>query len=129
MSTQQGVYLSDLHFEHKLWDKSSDFYKDEIKVYENRLEELVNRYTDKEMLSQIEHFQNQFVRQKEILDEIKHEVNKHEHALSDFAEERPIAVDHVKFRDHGKLREKVQDFEKIYSELKQDFQKFSAKWM
>lgn len=124
-----GEYLSDLHFEHQLWNSKFDFYGDEVAIYENRLGEIANRYTSDEVLAQVEHFQNQFIRQKELIDELSHRVNKHEEALTQYVQENPTAVDHVKFRDHGALREEVSSFDKIYTELKSEFQRFSSKWM
>lgn len=124
-----GEYLSDLHFEHQLWNSKLNFYGDEVKIYENRLGEIANRYTANEVLAEVEQFQNQFIRQKETIDELKHAVNKHEEALTQYVEENPTAVDHVKFRDHGDLREKVTSFDKAFDELKGGFQKFSSKWM
>lgn len=124
-----GEYLSDLHFEHQLWNSRLDFYKDEVRIYENRLGEIANRYTGEEVLAQVEHFQNQFIRQRELIDELKHNVNNHEEALVDYAEANPVAVDHAKFRDHGSMREEMESFDKAYDELKKEFQRFSAKWM
>lgn len=124
-----GEYLSDLHFEHQLWNSKLNFYADEVKIYENRLSEIAGRYTSEEVLAQVEHFQNQFIRQKELIDELKHNVNNHEEALVDYAEANPVAVDHAKFRDHGTMREEMEGFDKVYGELKAEFQRFSAKWM
>jgi len=34
------IYISDLHFEHKLWLCELPFYKDELMTYKHRLEEI-----------------------------------------------------------------------------------------
>ena len=39
--------LAGLHFEHRLWANELNFFADELKIYEHRLEELVNKYTSK----------------------------------------------------------------------------------
>jgi hypothetical protein len=44
------------------------------------------------------------IRQKEVLDELRHDIKIHEHNLASFAEEHPIAVDHVYFTDHLDFR-------------------------
>ncbi len=124
-----GEYLTDLHFEHQLWSSKLSFYSDEVKIYENRLGEIAGKYTSEEVLAQVEHFQNQFIRQKEVIDELNHGVNKHEEALTQYVLENPTAVDHVKFRDHGALRNEMTSFDKLYGELKEEFQRFSSKWM
>ena len=33
--------MTELHEDHKLWKNELDFYKDELKIYTGRLEELV----------------------------------------------------------------------------------------
>ena len=50
------IFNADLHFEHNLWRRELFFWEDEIKSFNKRLEELVQRWTDKEILAQLEHF-------------------------------------------------------------------------
>ena len=58
-------HIDELHFEHRIWTNNMKFYRDELKIFENRLEELVTRNTKLEVTAQIEHFQNQFILQRE----------------------------------------------------------------
>ena len=51
--------------ENKEWTSNLSFYKDEIKIMENRLVEITSKNTSKEILAQVEHFQNQLIIQKE----------------------------------------------------------------
>lgn len=129
MSTTKPIYLKDLHFEHKLWDNQLNFAAEEIKIYEDRLEYLSTRNTDKDMLAKLEHFQNQFIRQKEVIDELKHKIKLHEQELAGFAEDNPIAIDHRHFQDHTGFRDEMNTFNKLFAELKQEFQQYSAEWM
>ncbi|NNC95662.1 MAG: hypothetical protein HKN92_08875 [Chitinophagales bacterium] len=117
----KNVYLSDLHFEHKVWANELRFVKDEISIFETRLEEVVSKNTSKEILSKCEHYQNQFIREKEVIDEIMHEITKHEDALNEFTADNPVAVDHQNFRDHKGVRESIVRFRTIYKELKDKF--------
>lgn len=129
MSREKAVYLSDLHFEHKLWINQLSFCQDELAIYERRLGELVIKYTDTDVLARLEQFQNQFIRQKEVIDQLMHDVNKHEQELSQFATEHPIAIDHVHFKDHTELRDRMDRFNDIYADLKKDFMQYLRKWM
>ncbi|MCB0786643.1 MAG: hypothetical protein KDC02_20845, partial [Flavobacteriales bacterium] len=63
-------HINDLHFEHQVWLNNLRFYKDEIAIFEHRLEDVVTRNTDREFLAQVEHFQNQYIREKEVIDEL-----------------------------------------------------------
>ena len=45
------------HEENKTWSNNLSFYKDEVKIMENRLAEIISKNTSKEILVQAEHFQ------------------------------------------------------------------------
>ena len=114
------------HFEHKVWMNELSFYADEVKIYERQLEELVGKNI-KEMLPMLEQFQNNFIRQKEVIDELKHEINAHEHELAVMAEKDLNLAPGSRY-DHLAFREQMDTFKKIYSELKAEFIRFWGKW-
>ena len=68
----EKIEARSLHYENKVWKNELLFVADEIKVYENRLSDLVLNDPAREMLRQLEHFQNQFIREKEVIDHLKH---------------------------------------------------------
>ncbi len=129
MSTKTTIYLSDLHFEHQQWLKELVFWEDEIALYNKRLEEIIGRYTDVSIKAEMEHFQNQFIRHDEVIDILKHDVRKHESQLVKYAQDHPVAIDHVHFNDHGDLRDRMETQRKIYSDLKSEFYSFLSKNM
>ncbi|MBK8700968.1 MAG: hypothetical protein IPN29_16095 [Saprospiraceae bacterium] len=129
MSTTHQVHLSDLHFEHQQWLKELVFWEDEIALYNKRLGEIIVRYTDPSIKAEIEHFQNQFIRHKEVIDILKHDVRKHESQLVKYAQDHPVAIEHVHFKDHGDLRERMETQRKIYADLKNEFYAFLSKKM
>ncbi len=124
----EKIDVKKLHRENKVWKNELLFVADEIKIYENRLSELVMGDTTKDMLRSLEHFQNQFIREKEVIDQLKHDVKIHEHHLVEFVrndvgdEERMIKV-------HYELKDKMETFRKIFGELKGKFYHFLAEWM
>jgi len=126
---KKHVYLSDLHFEHQAWKNELSFQKDELSFFKNRLEEIVPRYTDKTVLAKSEQFQNQMIRHHEVLDGLVHDINAHEHKLTDYAKEHPIAVDHVHFDDHTSLRDGIESQRKIYADFKQKYFRFLTETM
>jgi len=117
-------HLSDLHFEHQLWQSEAKFFADELKIYQNRLDEIATKNNGSEISKKISHFQNQFIIQKEQLDILNHEVKIHEQGLAKFAQENPIALEHRLFEDHDSLGDKIAIFKKIYGELKTEFTQF-----
>ncbi len=129
MTKQNNVYLSDLHFEHKQWNSELMFWKDEIPTFENRLEEIVARYTSKDVLAKLEHFQNQLILHKDAIAILIKEIKKHEKELIQYAKDHPVAIDHVKFDDHSDLRGDMDTQRSMYSDMKKDFFDFVSKSM
>lgn len=122
-------HIDELHFEHQLWTSAAKFYADELKIYQNRLDEIARKNTGTDVRKQVEHFQNQFIIQKEQLDILNHAITVHEQWLAKFAKENPVAIDKGLFGDHKAMHEKMDAFHKIYSELKKEFNAFLSKWM
>lgn len=117
------------HGENKEWMNSVAFYRDEIKVMESRLKEVAAKNTSKEVLKQVEHFQNQFAIQKNHLDELNHEIHLSNDLLGKEIKKNPTALEHRKIKDHSTARNEMQAFEKLYSPLKAEFNTFISKWM
>ncbi len=128
-NSEKYVYLSDLHYEHNLWRNELAFYKEEVNILEGRLKEIVSKNTNHEAVAGVESFQNRFDLQREHLSELKHRIKKHEAHLVDYAENHPIAIDHVHFTDHTRLREDMERFVELYQEMKREFNRFAVKWM
>ncbi|MCB0571257.1 MAG: hypothetical protein KDC66_15905 [Phaeodactylibacter sp.] len=119
--------LQAFHYDHRLWANELAFYADELRIYEHRLEELVQKYQSAEVLSGLEQFQNQFIRQKEVLDALKHDIHIHEQKLGEAiekGEDLPLDPEY-----HGFLKEQMDTFRSIYASLKVDFFRFLAKWI
>jgi len=123
---EKKVHIADLHNDHKLWLNTLDFCKDEIAILERRMEEIATRNTVGDVLAELEHFQNQYIRQREVIDEMRHELKQHENALEKEVRDHPIAVEHRLFNDHGAHRDAMATFEKIYRELKDEFMRWLA---
>lgn len=122
-------YIGDLHFDHMEWINALKFYKDDIAILEHRLEDIVRRNNKQEVMAELEHFQNQFIREREVIDELRHDIKQHENALEKEAKDHPVAIEHRYFTDHTELRDRFATFEKLYRELKGEFQQWLVKRM
>ena len=127
-SVQGRVYVKDLSFDHELWDNEMKFYRNELEIFDHRLGQDVVRLTDNEALRQLEHFQNQFIRQNEVLDILNKRVRQNRKNLSRSSVEGAIATDHKFVSEYGELREEFAIFESIYSDLKKKFVDFNHQW-
>lgn len=121
------ITIPKLHLEYSQWIAELNFDKEEISRYEKQLENLVTRNTGSGIRAQVEHFQNQFIREKEVIDELKHKLNISERQLAGFVKELSgLGLESIKMDNHSKLREEMQIFRKIYTELKEEFRRFEA---
>jgi hypothetical protein len=127
MSTNESIYKQ--HEENTEWINKLNFYKDEIKIMTGRLEEVASKNSGDDALAEVERFQNQLIIQRNNIDNISHEVKMNEEALIAEIKENPVAVDHRKVEYHAKEQDLVDSFEKNFNDLRDDFNRFSAKWM
>ena len=74
METKEFIY--DQHQKHLDYLNRLEFYTEEIAILKERLSEVTSKNTDKEVLKQVEHFQNQFI-QRNNIDELKHTIKIH----------------------------------------------------
>lgn len=123
------VHLDDLHFEHQRWTRELEFFRDEIHSFRARLDEVANRYTNNDVLRELDQFSNKFLIQEKAIHDLKQEVENNELALARHARLHPVAIDHVLFDDHNPLRERFMKTRVMLNELKSEFFKYLSKWM
>ena|ERR1041385_1800689 len=114
--------ISDLYTEHIDWLTRLDFYQEMLAGMLTQLEEIVSKNTSKNILASAEHFQNQFVVQKENIDKLRHAIHEHEIYLEHEAEKNK--TDQQRTNDLPILRETIESFERIFNELRSEFKKF-----
>ncbi len=114
------------HLELKEWAKTIQFFEDEIHLFENRLEEVVNSNTKKEILAEAEHFQNLFILQKEQFDMLKHDIHEQEIQIRKNIEAQNQVNNRI-IEKQNILNGNMQQVEKIFKETKQNFYRFLSK--
>lgn len=100
---------SELQAEHKVW-------LDQIRAWERELDtladvngEIVGKVDTKEARKKVEHFQNQFIIQKNRLDEMKHNIK-------------------IYGGNIDKGSQEIEEYREYYNTLKGEFDTFSASW-
>ena len=125
MHTKQQ--LMELHAEHSEWQNKIRFYKEQLKNFENELSEFVKQNDSGEQMAAVEHFQNQFIMQREHLDIMRHDFKQYENAIEHMQEH---AIDKTAEGLHV-LQENNSDrllqFEKLFHELRHEFYAFLNK--
>jgi cobalamin biosynthesis protein CbiD len=124
---EENIYKQ--HSEHSDWMNRVAFYKEEITILNQLLSEIANKNSSDEALKDVEHYQNQFIIQKNNLDKLAHNIRIHEQKLQHEVDSNPVAVDHRKTEYHQAEKEFLDYFENNFSTLRKDFKTFASKWM
>lgn len=127
MKEQERIYAQ--HSENVEWSNKLKFYKDEIEVLRTRLGEIASKNNNQEVLKQVEHFQNQFIIQRDNIDKISHEVKMNEEQLIKEIKTNPVAVDRRKVEYHNTEKNLVEGFEKNMNAIRDEFKRFASQWM
>lgn len=126
---KEVLFDSDLHFEHKQWDSELAFWNDELKTFKTKLSELVTRWTDKDIMAHIEHFQNQIILHGEVIDTMLHDIHVHESNIASHSAKKEESQDHDLVKKHMAMRGKMETQRQIYTDLKKEFFAFLTKNM
>lgn len=111
------------------WLKELDFFEKETGILEKRLAEVNIKNTSLESRANVEHFQNQFIVQRNNIAELKHSINEYAHAISIEIEQHAGHVETARMKEHRKIEDEIAGLEKVLYELRQDFNKYAAKWI
>jgi len=126
--TENKKSITVLHSEITEWKSNVELVRSEISTFQKQLNEIVSKNNSQEVLKEVEHFQNQFIRQLEVSDELLHDLHAADHELADKAD---IGSDSelVLVEDNTGLRERADTYNKLFRELKNEFHLFLEKWM
>jgi hypothetical protein len=122
MHTKQ--LLLTMKSEHDSWQNRIRFYREEISQFNMHLTNVVQGQPPSEVMANVEHFQNQFILQREVLDIIRHDFKQHENLIEALEDQKSNEPDGGIQKLHSIQREKLDEFEKIFHELRTDFNVF-----
>ena len=126
MKTEK-IYIQ--HEENKQWISNLLFYADELMLMRNSLKEVASKNTSKDVLAQIEHFQNQLIIQSDQIDQLKHEINMDNDVINKEVKSNEVAVDHREIKDHSSIRIRMEVFDRIFNSIRKDLNHFLSKVM
>ncbi|MCC8425493.1 hypothetical protein [Mucilaginibacter sp. UR6-11] len=105
------------------------FYKQELTILQERLEEISSDNTAKEVQQQVEHFQNQFLIHGNYLDELKHDIHANDQAIEAELLVTGSMVNEDVVAQHNRIHERYLNEERIFNDLRHEFNRFAAEWM
>lgn len=123
------IYNVNLHFEHEIWQRELNFWKDELKSFHLRLDELVDRFSNQEVLAEVDKFQNQFMIQEKEIDALNDQIAMHELNMSSHYEKNEDVLNKTFVTQHIEFREVLARERNLYIALKKDFFTFLTKHM
>ncbi|UEG49769.1 hypothetical protein LK994_14100 [Ferruginibacter lapsinanis] len=126
MSYTNAKHIGNAHQE---WLNELDFFEKEIGILERRLAEVNSKNTSNESRAEVEHFQNQFIVQRNNISELKHSINENKHLVFEDAQQHAGHVKVIRMDEYKRFEDEIVASEKILYELRQEFNKYAAKWM
>ena len=106
--------LMRMHMEHTLWLNSLRFYREEIYIFKGHLEQFVRTTAQSDQMASVEHFENKFLREAEVIDELAHAIKQHEKQL---LRDTVMGLEGM----HADLTDRMATYERLYVELKAEF--------
>lgn len=115
--------------DHAEWLKALDFYKTEIGILEKKLREIVKKNTGHEAMALAEHFQNQFIIQRENIDKLKHDIHEHEGKVVKDIQAHAGKIEVGLAGEHDAESNQFKQLEEVINDLRHEFNLFLSKWM
>jgi hypothetical protein len=120
----QSLKANALETEHIKWLQSIDLVKSQMVAMQSQLEGFAKGKVPKSVAPKIEQFQNKFIRQREVVDILRHDVKAHENEIERMTN---FALEYLRdrlTREHIKLKSEYNKFIELFLALEQDFNDF-----
>ena len=125
---EQKKPITELHHEITEWKSDILLTRSEIGIFQKELKEVVLKNNHEEVLKGVEHFQNQFIRQLEVSDELMHDIHMADRDLADKATLGSDSAAIIK-NENLALKDRYETFHRLFQELKGEYHSFLEKWM
>src|SRR6185295_8292934 len=76
---ESTISIEQFREELRSWKAELSSIKEEIRDFEQHLEQLATKRLPKDLLAEVEHFQNLFICQKEVIDKLRHDLPDSRH--------------------------------------------------
>lgn len=121
--------IKHLTFAHQACLRGLDFYLLEIRFLQERLEEIAGDNTGHEVSGQVEHFQNQLIIHREQIDQLKHRININLDQVTAELKRSSNFIQEATVDAANQIGADYEQEEQLFKTLRQEFNRFAAKWM
>ncbi len=111
------------------WKRELKFYKSEIPFFKKRLEEVASKNTSKDILAQVEHFENKFTIMATHFDELLHDVNLKEEAIATTAAAAPKYTTVKMIEKNNEMEALIEFTAKDFNTTRKEFYAFLSKYL
>lgn len=129
MITETIAPVSNISAEHSSWLRGIEFYQDEIKIMRRRLSDVSNKNTAREVKKRVEQFQNQFKVHEEQLNKLRHSVSSHAKNIDSDLIAHHGQLERTTVAEHDTMRDDYVNTEKLFNEMRHDFNRFLSKYL
>ena len=121
------IYLSDLMFNLKIWKAELRFHREEMELFEEKLEEIAARNLGIEAMAPLEGFQNKIIREKEVIGKLLQRNRQKRKIIEsgELTEEMDIRLRN----QSTSMRDDMKTYIKLHYELKEDLMDFLIRWL
>ncbi len=120
---EQSEKLADLHSEHGDWQNRIAQFKSEIKGMSDRLGVIVSKFSPRDVPANVEHFQNQFILQRDVLDIMRHDFKQYENMIEAEQGKSQTASENL-LQIRQAYHQRLQDYNRILKDIKTEFEVF-----
>ncbi|HEX5002500.1 MAG TPA: hypothetical protein VFW78_08375 [Bacteroidia bacterium] len=113
--------ISSLLREHTGWQNKISNFKTELNGLNDELGNSLLKIAPRDVPAHAEHFQNQFILQKEVLDILRHDLKQYENLLEANLEKPGKNPDIEIESERNRLKERLSDFGRIFDELRSEY--------
>lgn len=111
------------------WIRGIEFYQDEIKIMRKRLNEIAQNNTAREIKKKVEQFQNQFDVHEEQLRKLRNSVKNHATHIAADLNGHHGQLEKSTIAEHDTMRDDYVNTEKLFNEMRHDFNRFVSKYL
>jgi len=119
--------ITQLHHMCEDWKRELKFFKDEIEILRNRLDEVAARNTSNEVMVDVEHYENKFKILSIHIDELMHDLNIKTDEITSNAASQSKYINVKMFDADTKLADLMLITSKDFHETKNKFYGFLTK--
>lgn len=130
MSTHNTFHISRMNNEQNDWQRGLEFYKQELQIHTHRLSDVSGMYESKaELKPNVEHFQNQFIVQRNNIDQLAHDLGSFEKKVSHETQEMAQHISSDTLKEQDVLRDRYTALENTINALRHEHNSFLAKYI